>query len=225
MKRQITIETVNNEDYMPPAKKSTSSKTKKWLSRKTAGPYRSLARSNSCIISRSVAYDVDFSTDVAKGFGFSPTKLWVNGTSTQSIAGASDLQMFDLVRVVKVEVTILPNMNVLTYAVGSVKNIPYVYHAYDPNDSTNPSLSEMEQMSTLKIDSLDHIIRRTIYPNLPSYSTYMVDVGKERKNQFVPPALDNPWFGYKCYADMTGLGAADGFRFAFKIFYECRASI
>lgn len=186
--------------------------------------------SNTCLIPRIVIYDLAFTTDSARGFGFSNGWLYVNGAQTVAIAGFSELSaLFDLVRIHKVECTLLPGNNSFDYAANTVttgtRNIPYVYDAFDPNDSSNPSLSDIQQMATCHTHSLDKRITRTIYPNC-SPSTSVVDSGVQRKNQWVKSNVDSVQYcGWKVYADLqTDVFTYDVARCSFKIFYECKGS-
>jgi len=192
---------------------------------------RGFPKYNSVTIARTVNYDVDFTADVAHGFGFSSTNLWVNGTSSTAIPGASELTaLFDLIRIAKVEVTLLPGCDSLNYANNSLssgtRNIPYVYTAYDPNDSGNPSLSDIQQNNTCKTDSFNKVIKRTIYPQMTVGSQLLTDIGQNRRNIFVKSGVDSPWFGYKVYMDLQSVALTyDIARISFKIFYECRNTI
>lgn len=186
-------------------------------------------QSNSCVIALTSEADLDLTADIARGFGFSATRLWANGSSLQDIPGAADLTaVFDLVRIQKVEVTILPGANQLALnssTVGTgVQNIPFLLDAFDPTDSTNPSAANIRELSTARSNLLDKVIRRTIYPTL-SDASGIINVGQSRKDTFVRSGTDLPWFGFKMYADMvTNVWTYNIVRVSFKIFYECRQS-
>lgn len=185
--------------------------------------------SNSCIIPLTVDDNVNFATDPAFGYGWSPFALWRNGVSYLAIPGQADMAaVFDMARVVKVEITILPGNNVLDYGTNSLstgqRQIPYVYDAYDPNSSGNPTLAEMREHATCRVNSLTKPIRRTIYPNLGMYGN-VVNVGQTRKDLFVPTAVDLPAFGWKVLMDVQQETLPYCIaRISFKVFFECRNS-
>jgi len=186
-------------------------------------------RSNTCIIPCIVDYDANLTADPAIGFGWSPNALWVNGSSYSVIPGTTDLAaVFDLMRVVKVEVTILAGANSLDYANNTVttgsRQIPWVYDCYDPNSGGNPSLAEVRENATCKTNLLAGAIRRTIYPNLGQYGQ-TINVGAGASTTFVPSIVDLPSFGWKVYIDMSQqVWTYNILRFSFKVFYECRSS-
>lgn len=232
MKRAFSpgIAIVTQESPMPVFKrqrKSGSKKRYKFSSRR-AVPSGAFS-SNTCIIPCTVEHDVDLTADISRGFGFSAINLWINGVATTPIPGATDITaLFDLVRVKKVEITIIPGANELSFPASTVttgvQNIPYVLEAYDPTDSTNPSANNVRELATCRSHRLDQIIRRTIYPCLKDASG-IVNVGQSRKDTFTQSGSDLPWFGWKVYADMvTNVWTYNTCRFSFKVFYECRQS-
>lgn len=185
--------------------------------------------SNTCIIPRVVSYDTTLAADIAKGFGFSPTALWINGVSSTAIPGASELSaLFDLMRISKVECTMMPSYNNLdmtasSFSTGSL-NIPYVYEAFDATDGTNPSLADIQQMSSCKTHLLSKPIRRTVYPRLKEGSN-IINVGQSAGDTYVQAGHDIAWNSWKVYADLESVtNQYVGIRFTFKIFYECRAT-
>lgn len=190
---------------------------------------RNIASSNTVIIPTVTEYDSSLSADFAHGFGFTTANLWVNGASYQSITGASEIAaVFDLMRLVKVEVTMLPGYNMLEITnstAGGVNALPWLYHAFDPNDSTNPSLTDMQGMSSLVISDFVKAQRRTIFPNLLVNSA-SVDLGRQRNTEFVK-AGDNTlqWCAFKMYVDcVASTYAYMTVRVSFKCFFECTAS-
>lgn len=219
-----------------PSNAASGSRTKfggKWrrkYSTRRSRMARSFPKSNSCIISRTVDHDIAFDGNYGYGFGFSPTHLWINQVSTTAISGASEIAaLFDLVRIVKVEVTVLPGQNFMGYGSNTsgtgVRNIPIMYHCYDPNDGLNPTLSSSQENNTCKVDILDKIIKRTIYPQMTVGNQLMTDIGSSRKDVFVKSSYDSPWYAFKAFFDLDELLAYDAARISFKIFYECRNSI
>lgn len=184
---------------------------------------------NKTILSLIVDYDVDFTADVSHGFGFSPSALWVNGVSTTTITGASEIAAcFDLVRIQKVEVTLLPGNNVLSFGntvTTGQRNIPYLYHCIDYNSGDNPSLNAIRQQPTCIVDSFDHVIRRTIYPrpsmDQSSGANGLTNLSADPRI-FTSVSSDIPAYGIKIYADLFNTPLTyDIARFSFKIFYEC----
>jgi len=183
--------------------------------------YKQPSSFNKTIIATVVEYDTTIATDIQFGFGFSPTDLWVNGTSTlaypTSVSG-----IWDLVRVVKVEVTVMMSSNSKEVnSVGSM--LPYCLDAFDPNSGT-ASFASIRQNSTCQIFRADAVRKRTIYPNLLQ-SSGVVDVGRNRKNMFVGAGQDQPWYGYHFCLDTNIAMSDQPIRFAFKVFLECRGSI
>lgn len=189
-----------------------------------------VVKSNTCIIPCIVDYDHTFTADLALGVGFSPYALWVNGSSHTVIPGASDIAaLFDLVRIQKVEITMMPGSASLDIANNTVttgtRNIPYVYDCFDPNSGGNPSLPEMKESATTMVRSFDRMLKRTIYPNFVVSSGSFVNVGQSRKDLFQQTATDVPAYGWKCLMDMYNTALTYVIcRVSFKIYYECRNS-
>lgn len=184
---------------------------------------------NKTMVATTVDYDVEFTADVSHGFGFSPTHLWVNGVSSTAYVDAAGWQsMFDLIRVHKVEVTILPGNNYLGYGTNTLstgqRNIPYGYFATDLNSGGNPSLNGIRERSDCETFSLDKVFKRTIYPRLFA-SDYVTDVGANRSNLFVPVSADVPWYGALLYLDLKSVALTyDVCRISFKVFVELSSS-
>jgi len=185
---------------------------------------------NKTVLSLIVDYDVDFTADVSHGFGFSPSALWVNGVSTTTIVGASEIAAcFDMVRIQKVEVTMLPGNNFLGFGTNTVttgqRNIPYIYHCIDYNNGDNPSLAAIRQQPTVMVDSFDHVIRRTIHPRVSmsqSSGFNGITSMSPNPNLFISVGSDIPCYGLKIYADLFNTPFTyDVARFSFKIYYEC----
>lgn len=184
---------------------------------------------NKVILSLIVDYDVNFATDVSHGFGFSPSALWVNGVSTTTIVGASEIAAcFDMVRIQKVEVTMMPGCNFLGFGANTIttgsRNIPYIYHCVDYNSGDNPSLAAIRQQPTCMTESFDHVIKRTIQPRVSSSGSTGNGVTNMSANPhlFTSVSSDIPAYGFKVYADLFDTALTyDVARFSFKIFYEC----
>ena len=82
---------------------------------------------------------------------FTATSLWINGVSNTTIPNTAEIAtVFDCVRIQKVEVTIMSGNDSLDYAnqtlSSGTRSIPYLYEAFDPNDSTNPTLGSMQEL-------------------------------------------------------------------------------
>lgn len=183
---------------------------------------------NKTIIATTVDYDVDFTADVSHGFGFSPSALWVNDVSSTGYIDAASIQgLFDLARVHKVEMTILPGNNQLSYGntiTTGQRNIPYGYCATDLNSGGNPSLNGIRDRSDCQTFSLDKMYKRTFYPRLRA-SDQVTDCGRNNKNLFVPVASDIPWYGVLLYLDLKSVALTyDVCRISFKVFLELSSS-
>lgn len=209
---------------------SKSSSKKRKLTRQItpAGGFSSRVsrpiRSNSIFISRTVDLDLDFASDATKGFGFSPQYLVVNGVLTTLIPGSSTMiSMFDLVRIVKVEMTVIPSYDSLDWgntSAAAVKNLPYFYHAFDANDGTNPSLADMRSNSTTRTDVLNKPIRRTFYPRLLNANSI---ISETAVRSWSKSDQNNIWYGVKTYADCISTFNSGAFaRYSFKITYEAK---
>lgn len=207
--------------------KSKSAKRLSYYQSKSVGVARGLGP-NSVIIPRIIDYDIDFTADVSKGFGFSANSLWVNGTTYSGYSGASEIyNLFDLVRVYKVEISIIPgqsNLELTTPSIAGAYNMPFIYEAFDPNDSTNPSKADCQELATCRTHRYGpNIIRRTIYPCL-NEGNNVIDVGRSRSTTFVR-ADDNTvqWCAWKVYMDLiSAVLTYDVGRISFKVYLECR---
>lgn len=190
-------------------------------------PYR--ASYNKTIISTTVDYDVEFTADVSHGFGWSPSHLWVNGVSTTAYVDAASMQgLFDLARIHKVEMTLLPGNNFLGYGTNTLstgqRNIPYGYCATDLNSGGNPSLNGIRDRSDCETFSLDKAYKKTFYPRMFA-SDFVTDVGRNRNNLFVPVSSDIPWYGALLYLDLKTVALTyDVARISFKVFIELSSS-
>lgn len=195
------------------------------FSKKSGGrPKSAVPAYNAVIISQTVDYEQYLTADFAHGFGFGPKSLFVNGVSTVNYE--SDLSgVFDSVRIKKVEMTLLPgspNLDVISNSASFTPNLPYVYTAIDYTDSTNPSLAEIKQYSTCRVDLANGPIRRTFYPKFPIGSSGVTSNAK----QFVISSVEAAQFcGIKVYADLTDQAQTYvHFRASFKVFLEYKTS-
>lgn len=181
---------------------------------------------NTVIVKRSVRYTFDLNTDNPAGFGFSPTYLWVSGTSTTAIDGASDLtSMFEECRIAKVQCILLPGTNVHEIATDSAvtgaRSIPWLYTGVSytaAGASTMPSILQNDQ---LRVDLADHKIVRTIYPRMTSTSSSGIALPK---NTYVATGTDIPFFGLLTYMDVYASLPYNVFSWTFIIHYECKNS-
>lgn len=181
-------------------------------------------RNYNTFVTRCVNYDTGYAVDSNFGFGFSPTYLWVNGVSTTSIDGASDIQnLFEMCRVVQVKMILLPAANVHETSVDTVtsgtRNIPYVYYAPDYSSNASTTQASMNQMEGLRVTSLDHPIRLTIKPRLSSTSSSGILLSG---SNWCVPNTDVPYNGIRVYIDTLIAQNYLQARFSFVITYECK---
>jgi len=185
---------------------------------------------NRCIIPLTCGFNFDLTADVARGFAFDTSNFYVGG-GINPIPGAAEVQaVFSMMRIHKVEMTILPKANVLAYNDQSLSsgqtNIPYVYHAIDYQDGNNPTITEIQQNPTCKTNSLDKVIRRTFYPRIEG-SNGVIDVGQNRRNIFQESGVTSTqkYHGIKLYIDMNSeVWTYGGLRVVFKVYFECMQS-
>jgi len=227
--------------YARPLKRARSSSSKSGAGTKKSALMRIPRRvsmdkpSNSVIIPIVTSYDAPLTADPSFAFQFAPQHLIVNGTAI-TIVGANDLiTTFELMRVHKVEVTVLPAATGLDYNAQTLSsgttNIPYVYHAVDYVDPEGgKDLNQIRQNPTCRVDLLNKPIRRTIYPRMgPQGIIY--DTGVNQKKLFIrsnatTSLQENAYSnGYVFLGDMKDQVWTYGqLRFNFKIFYECKMS-
>lgn len=208
---------------MPGLKKQRGSKS----SSKAVVPFKRYKQPttwNRVILSQTVDYDADLTTDVSHGFGFTGSNLFVNGVATVTYDDASTLSaLFDQVRVHKVEMTIRPAANQLSYNDQGLSsgqtNIPWGYCSFDYNSGSNPSLASIRQYSDCKTFMLDRMYKRTCYPRISNGNT--TDMGSNRKDVFAPIAGTAPWYGILVYLDLAHEVWTYGtVRFSFKVYLE-----
>jgi len=243
MSQYTTQEDFDSQPIMPYGNKRrrTNSggyaKTGKQLAGRKMSSYvpRSLGvpKDNRCTIPLTTFIDLPLTADVSSNFTFDTTNVYVSGSgaTTQSIPGAAEVHnVFDLMRVAKVEITILPAASELSYASQSLStgttNIPYVYHAYDPSGNAALTGPNIRQLATVKMNQLRNPIRRTIYPRLEG-GNGVIDVGINRKNMFERSGSESSqrWRGFALHIDMADVVWTYGqLRVNFKVFYECMSS-
>lgn len=175
-------------------------------------------------VTRCVTEAFDFTTDYGAGFGFSATRLWRNGSSYADIPVISEItDLFDMVRIAKVEIIVLPGCNNHNIAddsaVTGVRNIPYVYCAPDYSDNAVPNLNTLLQSDKLLVTMLDHPVRRTIYPKLSSAASSGIVLGG---NNWVATGSDFPCNGIKFYMDVVTNMAYVGGKINFIIHFDCK---
>lgn len=184
---------------------------------------------DSVIVCRTVQRSINTTADVAWGFGFSPTYLWINGVQDVAVPGASDLtNIYDICRVAKVQCNIMFDFNVLDATAGA-GSLPVVYTAYDPTDNNTPTLSSIQQMATNRIHMVGDArngnrITRTIYPKVrTTQSTGTSSIMLTNQNQWQETGGDNPYNSLMLYVDfISSPQSARAMVCVFKIYYECK---
>lgn len=183
---------------------------------------------NRTIISQTVDFDYDLTVDFTAGFSFSGQSLFRNGVSVANYTDASSIAaLYDLCRVHKVEMTILPGNSDFDYnnngLSSGARNIPYLYTCIDYTDSANPALSEVKDNSTCQVARLDKVYRRTFYPRAPSNN--IVDMGTNRLNVFSQANTTIQYQGIKIYIDLAQqVWTYNIGRISFKVFLELRCT-
>lgn len=186
---------------------------------------------NTSIIPLTTYYSFNLTTDFNASFSFDTKQAYIE-TSPIAVSGLSELNAtWELMRVAKVEVTILPAANALLYSDQTVTsgqtNIPYVHTAIDYVDPVNgKSPTQIVQNPTLQIDTFNHTIRRTFVPRL-SGNNGVLDAGANYRNLFMQAGLENSqvWTGFVIWIDMASQVWTYGIgRIYFKIYYECAMS-
>lgn len=164
------------------------------------------------------------------GINWDCSGAWINGTLF-ALNGMSELvAVYDMLRVQKVEIVIVPNAIGLDYSSQTVTsgttNIPFVYHAADFNDGAAPTATELMQNPTVSIALMDKVIRRTIYPKLEG-ANGVIDVSPSNRNKFLNSAAASSqrWNGFKLWVDMINTTwTYGGFRIFQKVYFECMQS-
>lgn len=177
-------------------------------------------------------YDYSLTTDPSLSFSFDNRGYYINGTFN-AIGGATDINsVYELMRVMKVEFTILPATNGLDYSAQTlstgVSNIPYIYRAFDYNDPDNGrTLAQIQQNPSCYISRADRVQRFTLWPKIQGTST-LVNTGMEDRNQFLQStqsASNSKWNGCVIYLDMVNeVWTYGSGRVVMKVFYECLSS-
>lgn len=189
------------------------------------------AGSNRCLVPLTTSIDFDLTADYAGAFAFDTVGYTKNGGANVAIGGTDQIaNVFEMCRIHKIEMTILPNATDLAYSAQTLAtgttNIPYVYTAVEYNDTVTPTLAILSQNPTMKIDSFNKVIRRTFYPRLEG-SNGLIDVGANQKNIFQKTGTSSTqeWHGIKVFIDMKNVvWTYGGGRLTFKVFYECMQS-
>jgi len=152
----------------------------------------------------------------------------VAGSTTFTVPGLTELgSVYEMIRLAKVEFTILPPANTLDYStqVNSTTRriIPIVYMAPDYNDAGLPTKEAMLQEPALKTTLLNKVLRASIYPKLEG-SNGLIDVGSNQKNIFMQASLvsTQKWHGYKIFFDMNSVYLPDSLvTIQYKLYWEC----
>lgn len=176
-------------------------------------------------------YDFDLTADVALSFAFDTTGYYVNGGTVQTIAGLSELAtVFEMARIAKVEVSILPAATGLDYSAQTLSsgatNIPWVYTAVDYNDTATPTRDEMTSNQTCRTDIFNKVIKRTFFPRLEG-SNGLIDVGRNAQNEFMKlgNSSTQKWNGFKVFMDeKVQVWSYGSGRCTMKVFFECMQS-
>lgn len=187
-------------------------------------------RAPGAIIAYTVNHDVDLTADVRMGINFDTVNYYWNGTQV-AVNGASDMaNVYDHIRVMKVEFTILPSAVGLDYTNQTLStgqtNIPYVYTAIDYNDGSQPAAADIIQLGSCKSALLNKPIKRTLYPRIEG-ANGVIDMSSNYKNMFMKSGTTSSqkWNGFKLFFDMRSqvwtYGTA---RIVMKIFYECKGT-
>lgn len=175
------------------------------------------------------SHEFSFAADPILAFQWDQQNIYING-SAFAVGGTSEISaVFELVRIKKVEVTIMPAANSLDYANQTITtgqtNIPYMYTAVDyANPTLSLTLASIKQNPTCKMHSFDKTIKRTFYPRCQRDSD-LVDVGMNDKNLFMRANSSTnqvKWNGFQICGDLSSQPwTYGGGRVDFKIYYEC----
>jgi len=230
------------DEYMP----SYGTKKRGRASSSSSG-FRKRSKSSSGRIPRALAFkrpgqtaicpliydhDLLLTTDPNVAVQFTPNRILINGTASTLPGSAELANVWELMRVQKVEITILPYVTDLGYNNQSlssgITNIPFVYEAIDYNDPEGSTgLTQIRQNPTTKTHLLNKVIRRTVYPKLRT-SKEVIDCSVNNPNLFVNGALintDTRWNGWMFVADMVNeVWTYGSVRISFKVFVECMKS-
>lgn len=188
-------------------------------------------RGNSCIIPLNYFYTFGLSTDVSAAFRWDTAYAYIDGTG-YAVPGASELHnVWELMRVQKVEIIIRPGATDLSYNDQTVTtgqtNIPFVYYATDYQDPNNgKSLAAIQQNPLVRYSQLNKIIRHTVYPRITADGP-IVDMGANHKNYFMRAGTSNTnsWSGFVLHVDLASQPWTYGqLRVDMKIYYECMNS-
>jgi len=228
LRRQVTLE-------MPSSRKRA--RTNSYASRSGSKRKLAIARpppgfgSDRALIPLTFDINFDLTADYAASFAFNTVGYTINGGANVLIGGTEQIEkVFEMSRIAKIEMTILPAATELAYnnqtlATGAT-NIPYVYTAIDYNDTTTPSTAILKQNPTVRMDTFNKVIRRTFYPRLEG-ANGLIDTGANQRNLFQKNGTSSSqeWHGIQVYLDMRNVvWTYGGGRICFKVFYECMQS-
>lgn len=186
---------------------------------------------NTAIIPLTCYYSFNLTVDFIAAFSFDTKQAYIETTAIP-VSGLSELNStWEMMRVAKVEVTILPSATGLLYNDQTVTtgqtNIPYVHTAIDYIDPINgKGPTQIIQNPTLQIDTFNHPIKRSFVPRLAG-NNGILDAGANYRNLFMQSGLENSqlWTGFVVWIDMQSQVWTYGTgRIYFKIYYECAMS-
>jgi len=189
------------------------------------------AGGNRAIIPLTYNYDFDLSTDRRLAFSFDTVNAYINGTASTITGSAEVNAVYGLMRVMKVEVSLMPAATDLAYNDQSLSsgstNIPYVIEAVDYEDGAQPDLIELRQNATARTHLFNKVIKRTFYPRIDG-NNGVIDVGANQKNIFQRSGTigsSQRWNAWKFVTDNVAVNWTYGTgRAYFKIYYECMQS-
>lgn len=194
--------------------------------------YRNLGGTgNRALIPLMHSINFDFTADPVLALQWDCTNQYLNNAGT-AVNGLTQLHAtWELMRVHKVEITILPSATDLSYGEQTVTagqtNIPYIYEGIDYVDPVNGAASgAIQQNPYAKIHLFNRPIKRTIYPRLEG-SNGIIDVGLNRKNLFIrsDSLSTQRWNGFVMFGDMVNqVWTYSTGRIVCKIYYECMNS-
>lgn len=199
--------------------------------RKRTPLYKSVSSriNDAVIVCRTVQSNHNTTADVTIGLGWSATNMWVNGISSYAIDGASDItNLYDIVRIKKVEVNILLDYNVHEVTATSSAGLPIVYTAFDPTDNAPPTAASIKQYATCKMEMMGDArvgnrVTRTFYPRLQNTQSSYAIINP--LNNWVESGSDIPYNGCKIYMDQIGVSNPNRYyMIVCKIYYECKIS-
>jgi len=190
---------------------------------------RAVSGRNIHILSGNASFALD--GDLGISFAWDTAACYINrstGLTTQTVTGLTELaSVYEMLRLAKVEMKILPPANTVDYAdqnsVGTRTLIPIVYMAPDYNDNDVPTRDSMLQEPELKTNVLDKVLKYSFYPKLEG-SNGMIDVGTNQRNIFMQASLTSSqkWHGAQVFFDMNSVfWPNSNVTVQYKLYWEC----